>query len=322
MAASGLVIEDLTKVFRGGRGRAVRAVDGVSLSAHPGEIVGLLGANGAGKTTTLKCASTLVIPTSGRILVDGVDAISSPRRAVRKIAAVLEGTRNIYWRLTSKENLQFFAELQGIPVRRVRVKIDALLERFGLGDKRDTPARMLSKGMQQKLALACALVKDTPVLLLDEPTLGLDPRASHDFRLLVRELSRQDGRTIVFSSHDMAAVESVCDRVIIVDRGRVVTDESVSNLVDLFRVRAYTFTVVGQLDVGQRNALYRLVPDLKLTDEDEHVVLDVEFPNPSSFYEVLDVLRQRECVVESIERRDPNLEQIFLRIVDKSGRSS
>jgi ABC-2 type transport system ATP-binding protein len=181
---------------------------------------------------------------------------------------------------------------------------------------------MLSKGMQQKLALACALVKETRVLMLDEPTLGLDPSASYDFRLLVRELSKEDGRTIIFSSHDMAAVEAVCDRVVIVNNGHVVADDSVANLVRLFNVRGYTFTITGQLHQDQRNALVALFPLLEIRTEDpSRTVIDIEFPDASSLYEALDVLRQGECVVESIDRRDPNLEQIFLRILDESSRT-
>src|SRR4029077_21249393 len=149
-------VEDLTKVYRSRRRGEVRAVDGVSFDVRPGEIVGLLGPNGAGKTTTIKCLCTLVTPTSGRIVVDGVDARERPRAAVQKLAAVLEGTRNIYWRLSARENLEFFAALQGISRSSISSLIDGLLERFRLTEQRNADARTLSRGMQQKLAVACA----------------------------------------------------------------------------------------------------------------------------------------------------------------------
>jgi len=144
------------------------------------EVVGLLGPNGAGKTTTIKCLAGLIKPTSGEIYLDGIDALRDQKRALGRVAAVLEGNRNIYWRLTPRENLEFFGGLQGLPLRRVRSYIDEheLLELFDLKGKVNTPARKLSRGMQQKLAVACALVKQTEVLLLDEPTLGLDVETS------------------------------------------------------------------------------------------------------------------------------------------------
>jgi ABC-2 type transport system ATP-binding protein len=310
-----LEVEGLTKVYRSRRRGDTTAVDDVSFSVAPGEIVGLLGPNGAGKTTTIKCISTLVYPTRGSITIDGTDAVARPRRAVAKVAALLEGNRNVYWRLTTKDNLEFFAEIQGISSRAVRVLIDELIERFGLASKRNTPARMLSKGMQQKLALACAFIKGTPLLLLDEPTLGLDVEASYELRQAIREMATEHGRTVVLSSHDMAVVQEVCERVIIISGGHVVTDDKVSNLIQLFRARAYTFTVSGVLSAEQRSHLEATFPMCSVETDHTHTVVDVEFPDGAGFYSLMDILRSSEVVVEAIDRRDPNLEEIFLRIV-------
>src|SRR5439155_19125801 len=167
----------------------VTAVDDVSFRIDGHEVVGLLGANGAGKTTTIKCLCGLVLPTSGRMFIDGVSIPDHPRAAATKAAVVLEGNRNLYWRMTPRENIDFFAGLQGIDRRSGAVLREELLERFGLTDKARTPARMLSRGMQQKLSLACALARRTPVLLLDEPTLGLDVEISHELRGYLRELA-------------------------------------------------------------------------------------------------------------------------------------
>jgi ABC-2 type transport system ATP-binding protein len=168
--------------------------------------------------------------------------------------------------------------------------------------------------MQQKLALACAFVKDTPLLLLDEPTLGLDVSSSHELRSQIKELATEGGRTIVLSSHDMAVVEDTCERVVIINHGRVITDDSVANLIGLFKARAYRLSVNG-LDPSQRATLAAAFPMIRFTDTEEHTVIEVEFPDGRGFYRLVDVLRERDTEIESIDRRDPNLEEIFLRIV-------
>ena len=166
-------VEGLSKTYRT-RSGPVRALEDVTFSVGTNQIVGLLGANGAGKTTTIKSICGLVRPTAGRIVLDGVDALRSPRAAARRVAAVLEGNRTVYWRLSVRENLEYFAALRGLRRKDVRSRISELIERFHLEDKASTRAMRLSRGMQQKLALACAVLPATPLLLLDEPTLGLD----------------------------------------------------------------------------------------------------------------------------------------------------
>jgi ABC-2 type transport system ATP-binding protein len=303
-------VAGLVKVYRSRRRGDVRAVDGVSFDVRRGEIVGLLGPNGAGKTTTIKCLCALVRATAGEIEVDGVDVVARPRKAVERIAAVLEGNRNIYWRLTPAENLEFFASIHGLPARTVRADISDLIERFGLKDKHATPARMLSKGMQQKLALACALVKRTPVVLLDEPTLGLDVEASHELRALLRGLAGE--RTVLVSSHDMDVVQDVCERVIIVNEGRVVTDDRVANLLQLFRTRAYKVVVAGRIDAERIRECF---PHARVEADTTQTTIEVELADGSLVYGLVDVLREAGTSIESIDRMQPDLEQVFLEIV-------
>ncbi|MDW8141809.1 MAG: ABC transporter ATP-binding protein, partial [Candidatus Bipolaricaulota bacterium] len=181
-----LQVKNLTKFYRSRRRGETVAVDNVSFSVSKNEVVGLLGPNGAGKTTTIKSICTILRPTSGEIWVDGADAIRNPRAALERVTAVLEGNRNVYWRLTVRDNLEFFAGLQGQSLRSVRSYIDELIEMFNLKEKVHEQARALSRGMQQKLAVACALVKRTPILLLDEPTLGLDVETSYELRWILK----------------------------------------------------------------------------------------------------------------------------------------
>lgn len=310
-----LRVEGLRKVFHSRRRVEVVAVDKLGFSVATGEVVGLLGPNGAGKTTTIKCLCTLIHPTEGRIEVDGIDAVARPRQAVAKMAAVLEGNRNIYWRLNPVENLEFYAGLYGISARSVRSEITELLEGFRLEDKASSESRTLSRGMQQKLAVACAFIRRTPILLLDEPTLGLDVETSHELRVSLREMARTHGKTILLSSHDMDVVQSICDRVIIINQGRVVTDDRIDNLLELFRVRAYRFTLAGLLDQQAEIELKVAFPHADVVRDTHHSMVDVELSDASQFYDLVEVLKTSRAVIDSIDRQDPNLEEIFLRIV-------
>ena len=306
-----LEVAGLTKTYAH-RSGAIVALDGLDLELGRGEIVGLLGPNGAGKSTTIKAICGLVSPTAGSITIDGVDAITDRRRAAAKIAAVLEGNRTVYWRLTVRENLEYFAALRGIRRRAILPRIDELIERFGLEEKAKTTAMLLSRGMQQKLALACAVLPGTPVLLLDEPTLGLDVEISHELRGYFRDLAERDGRSILLSSHDMDVVRAVCDRVVIINHGRVVTDDRIDNLLALFRARSVTLRLLEPLDEA---AALRVAARFTVTASDESTVLDVALRDGSELYELMDALRAEGAIVERIESTEPDLEEVFRTIV-------
>ncbi len=309
-----VAVQELSKTYGSRRGTVV-ALDHVSFAIQRGEVVGLLGPNGAGKSTAIKCLCTLVRPTGGRVTIAGFDALTHPRRALEKIAAVLEGNRNIYWRLSPRENLEFFSGLQGIPTRRVRPYIDELIDLFDLGAKARVSARMLSRGMQQKLAVACSLVKQTEILLLDEPTLGLDVETSHELRQALKDMARRGERTVLLSTHDMNVVQDVCDRVIIINEGRVVTDDRVANLLSLFRARAYRFRLEERLPDPVRRTLEARFELLHVRHTDHTTEFEVELLRTEGLYDLMDILRAGGCVVESIDRQDPDLEEIFLTIV-------
>lgn len=315
MTQSMMELQNLVKIYTQRRGDDVVAVDDVSFSVAENEIVGLLGPNGAGKTTTIKCICTLVKPTHGSIHINGSDAVRVPRAALRKVAAVLEGNRNVYWRLSVRENLEFFAGLQGTPIRRVRSYIDELISMFNLTEKERTPARKLSRGMQQKLAVACALVKQTEILLLDEPTLGLDVEISHELRASLKEMASRGKRTILLSTHDMNVVQDICQRVVIINGGKVVTDDRVDNLLKLFQARAYRFEIEGDLAADQQERLQERFAMIEISGDDYRTQIKVELPDSSQIYELMEILRAGDSQIRSIDRKEPNLEEIFLTIV-------
>ncbi len=315
MAELALSVKNLTKIYHSRRRGDTIAVDNVSFSVHKNEVVGLLGPNGAGKTTIIKSICTILKPTSGEIWVDGADAIRNPRAALEKVTAVLEGNRNIYWRLNVRDNLEFFAGLQGQSLRSVRAYIDELIEMFDLKEKVKEQARALSRGMQQKLAVACALVKRTPILLLDEPTLGLDVETSYELRWILKRMAQQGQRTILLSSHDMNVVQDICERVIIINHGRIVVDDRVENLRRLFSASAYRFEIEGQLSPQQQQRLRDQFDLIKISADGSRTVIEAELLDDHKVYEIIDVLRENGCRLDSVGKQYPDLEEIFLRIV-------
>jgi len=315
MAEPVLRVKNLRKVYHSRRQGDVVAVDDVSFSVYKNEVVGLLGPNGAGKTTIIKSICTILLPTSGEIWVDGVDALKNPRAALEKVTAVLEGNRNVYWRLTVRDNLEFFAGLQGQSLRSVRAYIDELIELFNLTEKVNEQARALSRGMQQKLAVACALVKRTPILLLDEPTLGLDVETSYELRWILKRMAEQGERTILLSSHDMNVVQDICERVIIINHGRIVADDRIENLQKLFTASAYRFEIEGHLSPQQQQKLTKQFDMVKISTDGSRTIIEAELLDSQKVYEIIDVLRENGCQLESVGKQYPDLEEIFLRIV-------
>ncbi|MDE2360608.1 MAG: ATP-binding cassette domain-containing protein [Betaproteobacteria bacterium] len=202
----------------------VVAVDGVTFSARDGEITGLLGPNGAGKTTTLRCLYTLMRPDRGRVLIDGIDASVDPV-AVRRRLGVLPDARGLYKRLTARENIAYFGRLQGLDETTIRGRSDAAIAALDMGDFADRRSEGFSQGQRVKTAIARALVHDPKNVILDEPTNGLDVMATRSMRQYLKRL-KAEGRCVLFSSHIMQEVAALCDRIVVIARGRVVADET------------------------------------------------------------------------------------------------
>ncbi len=210
-------VRDLVKSFG-----SVKAVAGVSFTAHDGQITGLLGPNGAGKTTTLRMLYTLMQPDSGQIRVDGVDAAADPM-AVRRRLGVLPDARGLYKRLTARENIRYFAQLQGLDAQQARARSDELIAALDMAALADRRTEGFSQGERVKTAIARALVHDPRNIVLDEPANGLDVMSTRGLREVLRGL-RAEGRCVLMSTHIMQEVAVLCDRIVIIAHGRVVAD--------------------------------------------------------------------------------------------------
>lgn len=191
----------------------------VSFDVRPGEVVGLLGPNGAGKTTTLRMLSTTLRPTSGTARIAGYDVVREPDK-VRPSLGVLPTDPGLYGRLTAEENLRFFGRLAGLSGAELERRIDRLLKWLGMDEHRKRRTEGFSKGMRQKIALARSILHEPPVLILDEPTAGLDVSAARTIIDFIQE-SKAAGRTVLFSSHYLVEAERVCDRIAIIAEGRI-----------------------------------------------------------------------------------------------------
>ena len=197
------------------------AVNGVDLQIKRGEIFGLLGPNGAGKSTTIRMLCTLLEPTSGTAYINGFDLVKQANDVRRSLGTLLAGERSIYWKLTGRENLEYFAALYHIPATVARQRVEELIERMELKDRANELVEKYSTGMRQRVAIAKALLARPPILLLDEPTLGLDPQAARRLRELIAEL-KQEGHTILLTTHYMEEADQLSDRIGIIDTGRII----------------------------------------------------------------------------------------------------
>ena len=228
-------IDGLRKTFRTRTGggpwwrrsqqRTTVALDGLSLSVPSGSFYSLLGANGAGKTTTMKVLCTLLIPDAGTARVAGFDVVSQPRRVRERLGVSIRGERSVYWKLTGRQNLEYFASLSGLGGRDARRRVGEVTDVIGLADRIDDYVERYSMGMKQRLAIGAALVHSPPVLLLDEPTIGLDPHGARALRSFIREdLCLKHGVTVLYTTHYMHEAEELSDRVAVLHGGRIVAE--------------------------------------------------------------------------------------------------
>mgnify|MGYP000985117988 CR=1 FL=1 len=286
----------------------LKAVDNISFEIQKGKICGILGPNGSGKTTTIKSICNLIIPNEGTIKIFGKDN----KKSTQHISAVFEGTRNLYWRLTPRENLRYFAGIRGLGGKKVEKSIDEILDKFNLSDKKDTMVNNLSRGMQQKVAIAMTLICDTDIILLDEPTLGLDVQSYMDIKDILVDISSHMDKTILLSTHNMNLVQDVCDNVIILNRGKIVADDSVENLMEMFR--SMTYEIVFLENLSQENKDYLLSLNYGFYFTNNESIVEIDIADYNDIHEILDKLKEKEIFIKEIKQKDINFERIYLNI--------
>lgn len=306
-------VEDLRRTFprKGDSPRA--ALDGLSLAIPDGEVHGLLGPNGAGKTTLCRILSTVLLPTSGTARIAGLDVVTDTAAVRRTIGIVFGGERGLYNRLTARQNLLYWSSLFHMRTSAAKPRVQQLLERMGLADRADERVETYSRGMKQRLHLARGLINDPKVVILDEPTVGMDPVAAHDFRALVGEL-RADGRTLLLTTHDMAEAEAVCDRVSLIDNGRLLGTEQPGTIGRW--MAAYERITAADVPADTAAAV-GLLPGVSGVTHGADGRLVVETDAEGATGTVLRFLLDRG--VTSVSTGRPSLEDVYLSVIGNRG---
>jgi ABC-2 type transport system ATP-binding protein len=304
-------VHELRRVYKAKGGEPeVVALDSMNMEVEEGEVRGLLGPNGAGKTTLVKVLSTVLLPTSGTASVLGHDVQTAAAKVRPLIGIVFGGDRGLYWNLTGRQNLQYWAALYNVPPRESDRRIDVLLARVGMTARADSLVETYSRGMKQRLHLARGLVGNARVLFLDEPTLGMDPLAAREFRELVKDL-RSEGRTILLTTHDMAEAEAVCDRVALIDHGRVLAVETPRTLSRL--IAKYERVDFEWHSDSLTEQIQRVEGVSSVSQLDGPTHFRVELCDDSAAKRVLEFLVR--AGVTSIRTSRPTLEEVYVHMI-------
>ncbi len=316
-------VRDLHRVFRATIGtirrktREVVAVDGISFDVRDGELFGLLGPNGAGKTTTVKMLTTLLIPTSGSATILGHDIVKNADAIRSRIGFIFGGERGLYWRLSAKDNLRYFADLYHVDPDVAKQRLPELLELVGLSGREDERVEGYSRGMRQRLHVARCLLHDPQVLFLDEPTMGLDPVGARDLRQVINNLVAQD-KTVLLTTHYMFEADALCERVAVINHGKIValdTPEGLKRHVeDLSVIELEVFGIAPKMV-----DLLRQIPDVhtvSVENRDQKQALRVHSHLGSAIVpQIMQRLDGNGVSIGRVTVREPTLEDAYVRLV-------
>jgi ABC-2 type transport system ATP-binding protein len=291
-----------------------KAVDGITFRVEPGEVFGLLGPNGAGKTTTVRLLNGILPPSAGSARVFGLDPVKDGA-AIRQRTGVLTETPALYERLSARENLAFFATLQNLQQPELDRRVDEMLAFFDLGSRAADKVETYSKGMKQRLALARALVHRPPLLFLDEPSSGLDPEAAQQVDDLIADLSRTDGQTVILATHNLLEAQRLCDRVAIMNHGKVLAMGSLSDLARKLWPVTWVdimFHVKPESDLA--NALMPQRGVLKVQWDVNQDALSVQVENNDVIPDVVRLLVEQGAAILRVNPRAYTLEDIYFTL--------
>ena len=300
---------------------SVNAIDTLNLAIKKGELFGLLGPNGAGKTTLVKILCTLLPPDQGSALVNGFDVAKQQMKVKQSIGTLFSvGERGFFWRLSGYRNLEFFAAINNVPRSNRHQRIMEVLELVGLNDKADLFFQKYSGGMKRKLALARALLADPPILLLDEPTTGLDVTSSRSIRDFIKnDLSKKHGKTVLYTTHYIEEVSQMCDRVAIMNKGKIVALDTPDALKGMAKKGEVADIVVKNMSEAQVNTLRGLEGVTGLAAEVQDSVLGqrrlrVRLENVNSLPMVLDFFFREKIKLVNFRQEEPTLEDAFIEL--------
>ncbi len=330
-----IVVEKLEKTYVIKRGwfrrrvERIKALRGVSFRVKRGEVYGLLGPNGAGKTTTIKIVSTLLLPDSGSASVLGYDVISEAQRVREVIGVSLSVERGFFWKLTGYENLKYFGLLRGLSGDYLEKRINYVMDLVGLkklgGDEKFFEEYSL--GMKARLSIARALLHDPEVVILDEPTLGLDPPSARTIRELLVKLAREEGKTILITSHNMFEVEMICDRIAIINEGRIIAEDTVPGLKKLIAREIPIVVEAWKPGLSVEELVDGIKRELGVTasvsiDEKGFTRIKALVPmgeDDRFIHSIVSMLQRSGAKIRSARVEEPSLEDVFIKLTGGKG---
>lgn len=323
VAVADPVIEakELRRVYRSSTGiirkkrKETLAVDRISFSVGRGELFGILGPNGAGKTTTIKMLTTLLYPTSGTASILGFDVQKDAVEVRRHIGLILGGERGLYYRVTGRNNLKYFADLYGVPMEQRDRRIQEVLEMVGLAEKADMRVENYSRGMKQKLHIAKGIIHDPEIIFMDEPTIGLDPQASRETRRMTQQLIDQ-GKTILLTTHYMYEADELCGRIAVINNGKIVAMDTPAGLKSLVKDTA-VIEVEGFGITDQEMDKVRGISGVRTvsaTVNESKQVMRVQVCDAGEM--LTPVTRALDCKILDVRVKEPTLEDAYLWLVE------
>jgi len=316
-----ITVQELRRVYSSSKGiirktrNVVEAVKGISFDVDYGELFGLVGPNGAGKTTTIKMLTTLLTPTSGTAKVLGFDIVADYVDIRRRIGIIFGGERGLYYRVSGRENLRYFADLYGVPLPKREGTINELLGLVGLADRADERVEGYSRGMKQRLHIAKGLINDPRLIFMDEPTIGLDPEAARETRAMIKGLV-EEGKTILLTTHYMFEADELCQRIGVISGGKIVALDSPSALKRF--VKDVTVIEVEAFGVAEADlTALRQQPDVTTVNanlEGERQTIRVQTARGSEFIPTVTKLLSKAKIME-VRIKEPTLEDAYLKLV-------
>lgn len=306
-------VENITKKYG-----SFTAVNNINFEIDEGEIVGFLGPNGAGKSTTMNMITGFIEPTSGRIIVDGYDISKKPRKAKRQIGYMPEGVP-LYSDLTVKEFVTYMAELKGVPKKEKKDKVQKAIEETGLQDVQNKLTRNLSRGYKQRVSMAGALVSNPKVIILDEPTVGLDPKQVTEIRALIKELGKE--HTVILSSHILSEVSQICNRVIIINNGQIVAVDTPENLEKKVVTDNSVYVTVEDLENKIDKIKEKLpeIKEIKLITENEDKTKKYMITAESDIdlrKNIFETFAKEGITIFEMKKSDVTLEDAFMQLIE------
>ncbi len=304
--------------------KEIKVLDSLDLRMKKGEIYGLLGTNGSGKTTLIRILSTIILPDGGKILIKGLD-VTDPKNRKRiagSIGVMLgERSRSFYWRLTARQNMEFYASLYSLEGKKRNERIEYLLDFVGLGERKDDCIYNFSTGMVNRLAIARAFLHSPDILFFDEFVSNLDPKGAYEIREVTRKLAKKEGKAILLTTHNAFEAESLCDRVGVLHRGKIIAEGSPRELKKKFGSEdAKLVLVIEKMPRDKKAFMHKLegIRHIREATVEENILTIRTAKAAKCLEAILRLARSHKAVIQEIEVLPPSLENVFINIVGES----